>query len=120
MEQLEAEIRRTPEAFRLPGPLGIALAGLGRREAAILAAQRGVEMMPLSKDALFGPNRLWELAVVYARVGEADAAVDRLETLLDFSGSYSGALIEMDPLWDPIRDHPRFQALLEKKLAPSG
>ncbi|MEE8367154.1 MAG: hypothetical protein V3S30_02450 [Thermoanaerobaculia bacterium] len=56
-----------------------------------------------------------ELAVVYARVGEADAALDQLETLLDFSGAYSGALIEMDPLWDPLRDHPRFQALLREK-----
>ncbi len=120
VEKLEAETRRTPEDFRLPGALGIALAGLGRREEAITAALRGVQMLPLSRDALIGPVRLWELAVVYARVGEADAAVDRLETLLDFNGLYSGALIEMDPLWDPIRDHPRFQALLEKKLAPSG
>ncbi len=76
-------------------------------------------MMPLSKDALLGPIRLWELGVVYAKVGEADAAIDQLETLLDFRGRYSGAQIEMDPLWDPIRDHPRFQALLEnKKTAP--
>ena len=69
-------------------------------------------MMSLSKDALLGPVRVWELAVVYAMVGEADAAVDRLETLLDFSGWHSGAQIDMDPLWDPIRDHPRFQRLL--------
>jgi len=114
VEKLEAEVRRTPDDFRLPGPLGIALAGLGHREEAIRAAQRGVEMMPLSKDALLGPVRLWVLAVVYARVGEATAAIDRLETLLDFNGGYSGAQIEMDPLWDPIRDHPRFQALLRE------
>ncbi|MEE8148520.1 MAG: hypothetical protein V3T24_13010, partial [Longimicrobiales bacterium] len=115
VEKLEAETRRTPDDFRLPGPLGIALAGLGRRDDATLAAQRGVEMMPLSKDALLGPVRLWELAVVYAKVGEADAAVDQLETLLDFTGIYSVPLIEMDPLWDPLRDHPRFQALLRQK-----
>ena len=114
VEKLEAETRRTPEDFRLPGALGFAYAGLGRREEAITAALRGVQMLPLSRDALIGPVRLWELAVVYARVGEADAAIDRLETLLDFGGWYSGALIEMDPLWDPIRDHPRFQALVKK------
>ncbi len=119
VEQLEAEIRRTPDDFRLPGPLGIAYAGLGRREEAILAAQRGVVMLPLSKDAFTGPIRLWELAVVYAKVGEADAAIDQLETLLDFNGWYSGALIDMDPLWDPIRDHPRYQALLKKHKTAS-
>ncbi len=119
--KLEAEIRRTPEDFRLPGPLGIALAGLGRRKEAITAAQRGVQMLPLSRDAILGSIRLWELAVVHARVGKADAALDQLETLLDFRGRYSGAQIEMDPLWDPIRDHPRFQALLkDNKTAPSS
>ncbi len=119
VEKLEAEIRRTPENFRLPGPLGIALAGLGRREEAISAARRGVKMLPLSRDAFTGPIRLWELGVVYAKVGEADAAIDQLETLLDFSGMYSVPLIKMDPLWDPIRDNPRFQALLENKKTAS-
>jgi len=26
----------------------------------------------------------------------------------------SGASLRLNPHWDPLRDHPRFQALLEK------
>ncbi len=51
---------------------------------------------------------------IYVMVGESDAAIDQLELLLSLPGEISTPLLRLDPTWDPLRDHPRFQALLEK------
>ena len=52
--------------------------------------------------------------MIYARVGENDQALDLIEELLSIPGNMSVGLLRLDPVWDPLRDHPRFQALLEK------
>jgi non-specific serine/threonine protein kinase len=108
---LEAEIERTPEDFRLPGSLGLAYAGLGRRAEAIAAAERGVAMIPLEKDSMLGPLRVWELAAVHARVGDPDVAIDLLKKLIRFSGGHTFAWIDMDPRMAPLRSHPRYREL---------
>jgi serine/threonine protein kinase/TolB-like protein/tetratricopeptide (TPR) repeat protein len=111
---IEAELERTPEDYRLFGALGVAYAGLGRREDALDAARHGVEMLPLATDALIAPARVFELALVHAKSGEAEAAVEQLDKLLDFTGKYSIPLLEMDPRFDVIRDHPDYRQLVEK------
>jgi TolB-like protein len=113
-EKLEEAIERTPDDFRLPGQLGWALSGLDRRDAAIAAAERGVAMMPLERDAMLGPPRLWELAVVHARVGDPEVAVDLLERLDAHSGDFTAALFEMHPLLATLRDDPRYRALVDR------
>jgi serine/threonine-protein kinase len=47
-------------------------------------------------------------------VGEYDAAVEQLEYLLSIPSDISVPLLRIDPTWDPLRDHPRFQAMLAK------
>ena len=108
---LEAELERTPEDFRLPGSLGLAYAGLGRRAEAIAAAERGVAMIPLERDSMLGPIRVCELAAVHARVGDPDVAIDLLKKLIRFSGGYTFAWIDMDPRMVPLRSHPRYREL---------
>jgi serine/threonine-protein kinase len=61
-----------------------------------------------------GPGVVIIMAEIYARVGEYEKAIDRLEYLLSVPAMISVPLIRIDPLWDPLRDHPRFQRLLEK------
>jgi serine/threonine-protein kinase len=48
-------------------------------------------------------------------VGEYEAAIDQLEYLLSVPSVITIPLLRVDPLWDPLRDHPRFQALLERE-----
>ena len=67
----------------------------------------------MSDDALRGAGVLADLAEVYVLVGEHDAAIDQLELLLSIPSLLSVQLLRVDPLWDPLRDHPRFQKLLE-------
>ena len=80
---------------------------------AIHQGKRGVELMPVSKDAMDGPDRVLDLAMIYAMVGEQEAALDQIEYVLSIPASFSVQLLRLDPRWDPLRDHPRFQALLE-------
>jgi hypothetical protein len=54
-------------------------------------------------------------------VGEYEKAIDQLEYLLSIPSSeflwqvVSIPLLRIDPQWDPLREHPRFQGLLEKE-----
>jgi TolB-like protein/predicted Ser/Thr protein kinase len=94
--------------------LSTALAGLGRKDEAIEAAKHAVEILPLSKDALLGATALEVRASTYCRVGEYDLAIDQLDTLLRIPSWIQVQVLRFDPLWDPLRDNPRFQALLAK------
>ncbi|CAN5823208.1 hypothetical protein BH24GEM1_BH24GEM1_25110 [soil metagenome] len=62
--------------------LGVALAYMGRKDEAIRAGQRGVAMLPLSRDAVAGAYVQHQLARIYILVGEPDKALDQLEPLL--------------------------------------
>ncbi len=108
--------RRLPEGTddpRLRIALGITYAGLGRKEDAIREGLQAVEGFPVSKDAFIGPHFVEHLAVIYVMTGDLDAALDRIEYLLSIPSELSVALLALDPKWDPLRQHPRFQALIE-------
>jgi tetratricopeptide (TPR) repeat protein len=111
---LEAKIQQRPEDDRFHRSLGIAYAGLGRKEDAIREGKKGVELLPVTKDAWSGPLRVKDLALIYAMVGEFDAAIDQLEFLLKRPGWISVPLLQLDPDWDPLRDHPRFKKLIQQ------
>ena len=96
--------------------LGLVYAGLGQKEAALKSARAAVDLLPMSRDVIVGAFYSERLARVEARVGETQSAVDHLDQLLSSSGgeTVSIATLRIDPVWDPIRDDPRFKALLAK------
>lgn len=110
-ERLDREVETRPEDPRLHGALGLALAGLGRAEEAIGHGERAVELLPPEKEAWRGAYRLEELARIHATLGRARPAVELLERLLSMPGDLTRARLRLDPVWDPIRDDPRFRAL---------
>jgi serine/threonine-protein kinase len=109
---LEAAARERPEDARIPSALGQVYADLGRKDDAIREGLRGVRMLPYEKEALRGGQRVIDLARIYAAVGEPELAIDRLEFLLKRPAAISVPLLRVDPVWDPIREHPRFRALV--------
>ena len=48
------------------------------------------------------------------KLSGADAAIDRLESLLAVSSITAVPMLKIDPTWEPLRDDPRYQALLAK------
>jgi len=111
---LEDELRKRPEDSRIHSALGLAYAGLGRRDDAIREGKRGVELMPVTVDAGIGPERVRELAQIYTTLGEEDAAINELRMLLSTSTLVSAQLLKVDPTWNPLRKNRRFQQLLEE------
>ncbi|UCC45730.1 MAG: protein kinase [Candidatus Zixiibacteriota bacterium] len=111
---LESELEKRPDDDRVLGALGIVYAGLGRKEDAVRAGRRAVELHPVSADAMGGPNRLEELAYTYTLMGEFDQALDQIDSLLSIPCLFSVGALKIDSRWDSLRDHPRFQALIEE------
>ncbi|MFC1605057.1 protein kinase [Planctomycetota bacterium] len=110
---LESKIKECPEEARLHGWLGVAYAGLGRKEDAISEGKLVVELQPVNKYATKGPHWIKVLARIYVMVGEHDEAIDQLEHLMSIPGTYTISLLQLDPAWDPLRNHPRFKKLIE-------
>jgi len=112
---LEMEVREHPDAPLAHSRLGIVYAGLGRKEEAIHEGKLAVELYPVSKDAYWGPGYVVSLAQIYVMVGEYEEALDKIEYLLSIpSYTLSVPLLRLDPVWDPLREHPRFKRLLEE------
>jgi tetratricopeptide (TPR) repeat protein len=109
---LESKIEEQPEDPQSHSLLGITYAGLGNKEKAIHEGIRAVEILPVSKEAIHGPLLVKNLAYIYSIVGKYDLAIDKLEYLLDIPGELSNQLLELDPAWDPLHNHPRFKKLL--------
>jgi serine/threonine-protein kinase len=101
--------------------LGWLYAFMGRKEDAIREGRRAVELKPESKDAVDGVIVNCYLALIYARVGEKELVFPLLERLLKTPGAvdsvdYSLTVNDLKHRWewDPIRNDPRFQKLLEQ------
>jgi len=105
---------QTPEASMRTSLLGIIYGRLGQKDKAIHYGKLGVEQLPMSIDAYASKSRLRDLAYIYIIVGEYDLAIDGLENLFSTSSVLSVPLLRIAPMYDPLRDHPRFQALIEK------
>jgi serine/threonine protein kinase/Tfp pilus assembly protein PilF len=95
--------------------LGLALAYLGQKAAAVREGQRALALLPPTRDAYFGPYIQHQLARIYLLVGEPEKALDQLEPLLSFPYPLSPGWLRIDPNFDPLRTHPRFQKLLQGK-----
>jgi tetratricopeptide (TPR) repeat protein len=121
--KLEAESAAVPfDSFR-HSQLGLLYAYLGRKDDALREGRRAVELTPESRDHLVGPPFNGMLALICARVGEADQAMALIEHLLtvpaeagSFGANFEANLTLPDLRqrwqWDPLRDDPRFQKII--------
>ncbi len=98
--------------------LGMVLAGLGEKEAAIAEGKRAVALLPESQDALDGPKMTLVLAEIYAWTGENEAALDLLEHSLITPAGVTVSSLKLDPIWDPLRSDARFQGLVDIAQIP--
>ncbi|MCK5127237.1 MAG: protein kinase [candidate division Zixibacteria bacterium] len=94
--------------------LGLALAGLGCKEEAIREGQLAVELLTTSENALDTVRIVKDLSIIYSIVGEYDLAIEQFDYLLSAPSTVSIPFLKIWPDFAPMRDHPRFRALLKK------
>jgi serine/threonine-protein kinase len=108
----EEQLRDTPEDAQLRVIYGLTLAYLGRKADAIREGERGLALQPVSQDAYSGAYNQHVLARIYILTGEYEKALDQLESLLGIPYYLSPGWLRIDPTFDPLRKHPRFQKLV--------
>jgi hypothetical protein len=106
----------------LEADLALTNMGLGDKAAAFKLIERGIAVVPIEKDAMDGPTPIAVLARIAAQTGEPDRAIAALQKLLSIpygntpveGAPLTPALLQLDPMFDPLRNDPRFQKLVEQ------
>jgi TolB-like protein/class 3 adenylate cyclase/Flp pilus assembly protein TadD len=118
--ELESLLKEQPDNYFLIGYLALSNMGLRDKAAAFKLIERAMVVIPIEKDAMDGPGPLEFLARVAAQTGEPDRAIDALQKLLPIPYEsplalnlpLTPALLRLDPMFDPLRNDPRFQKLV--------
>ena len=113
IDLFEAILGEAPSNAEVRQVLSLNYAQLGDSEAAIREARLAVDLT--AKDAFSGPVAVENLAAVYALVDRTDDALQQIERLLamDYVNSLTDHRLRYEFQWDPLRDDPRFQQLIE-------
>jgi hypothetical protein len=84
--------------------LGISAAGLNDKTKAIEAGQKAVKMA--ESQYMEKKWRIKDLAQIYVMVREYNRSLLLLEELLNTPSDFSIKMLQVDPVWMPLREKP--------------
>jgi len=113
---LKKMIEKQPENAFHYAALGLVYAGLGQKDEAIRWGKKAVEMHPIRSDPYAsGEAILLDMAHINIIVGDYEMAIEQIELLLSIPSEVTQWRLKLDPIYDPIRNQPRFQKLVTDK-----
>ena len=117
-EEMATVLQQQPDYAEALSAAGMIDAALGRKEDALREGRRAVELLPVTKDVMTGSELLRNLAIIYAWTGEKELALNQIAAALEGPDHITYGQLRLHPWWDPIRDDPRFEKLVEKAKEP--
>jgi TolB-like protein len=111
---IQAGLAKRPDSLAALQQLAWVEVCLGHNDQAISTARKAMDVLPIGKDGYFGAYQVSGLAQIAAHAGAPDLALDSIRQLLATpTGTFmSVTRLKLDPIWDPLRNDPRFKALL--------
>jgi serine/threonine protein kinase len=98
--------------------LGLIDAALGRKEEALREGRRALELLSVEKDAIKGAHVIQFFSMIAAWAGNKDLACEQLAIAIRYPSALCYGQLKLHPWWDPLRDDPRFEKLVEESKKP--
>src|SRR6266536_3026865 len=117
-DEMAKVVHEQPDYAEALSVLGMSEAALSHNEDALHHSRRAVELFPVTKDAVTGAEILRNLAITYAWAGEKELALQQLEEVVRIPGPISYGQLRLHPWWDPLRDDPCFDKIVEEAKKP--
>ena len=117
-DRILVKLGERPNDPSLFSDLSLADAGLGRKETAIEEATKAVDLCPMSRDAVDGATYESMRGMVYAWIGDRDAAMAELEKMVKLPRGPHWGELRYSPLWDDLRSDSRFDPLMTRAALP--
>lgn len=99
-----------------PALLGHLYAKIGRKDEALAILKQLRELRESSKQRYVSP---YNLALIHIGLGQKDEAIQLLEETYEERDGYNIAFLKVEPMLDPLRGDPRFEALVQKVFGNS-
>ena len=108
---LNRELIKNPRSFTIHSLTGIAYAGLGKKANAIAEVEKAIKLA--EKDKVDESDVKIYYAQILTMVGEYDHAMGLLNYLLNNPSCFSRYLLQLDPVWDPLKGLPDYKTMLK-------
>ncbi len=109
---LKEKIKEFPDDDRFYASLGFCYVYTGNFKEAIACGEKAVALKPVKLDALQGAVKEEDLMNLYVLTGNTDLALDKMENLLSMPSNLHAGRIMIDPIYDKLRDLPRFKQII--------
>jgi tetratricopeptide (TPR) repeat protein len=111
--EYEGALKRRGDDAQLLELYGRALVLAGDKDGAIRAGERSLALRETALDLVNGPYYKYQVARIYIQAGRYDRALDLIEPLLAPPGDLTPGWLRIDPVFTPLRRHPRFERLVK-------
>jgi TolB-like protein len=109
---LKEKLKEMPDDDRLYATLGKCLAFNGNMKEAIVCGKKAIDLKPIKLDAYQGSVREGDLMEIFIFTGNYDLALDKIEFLLSIPSWLSVGGLIINPIFDNLRNIPRFKKIL--------